>query len=121
MNARGTQQHAGIFILGYTSLKTALLLHKIAPVNFPMVTTVTHKTVSEGGPNLMEPDSCLWETTYLYDEWALSTCPEKKSKLTSHFQRRLLGPMHLRLEITYVAYIKYRIENFGSLNHACSI
>ena len=40
MNARGAQQHAGIFILWYTSLKMALLLHKSALVNFPMATTV---------------------------------------------------------------------------------
>ena len=60
----------------------------------------------------MEPDPCLWETTYLYDEWALSTCPEKKSKLTSHFQRRLLGPMHLRLEITYVYSCLHKLPNW---------
>ena len=40
MNALGTQKHAGIFILWYTSLKMALLLHKTALVNFPMATTV---------------------------------------------------------------------------------
>ena len=40
MNARGAQQHAGIFILWYTSLKMALLLHKTALVNFPMATIV---------------------------------------------------------------------------------
>ena len=40
MNAWGAQQHAGIFILWYTSLKMALLLHKTALVNFPMATTV---------------------------------------------------------------------------------
>ena len=41
MNAWGAQQHAGIFILWYTSLKMALLLHKTALVNFPMATTVS--------------------------------------------------------------------------------
>ena len=40
MNAWGYQWHGGIFILQYTSLKTVLLLHKIALVNFPMATTV---------------------------------------------------------------------------------
>ena len=40
MNVYGAQQHAGIFILWYTSLKMALLLHKTALVNFPMATTV---------------------------------------------------------------------------------
>ena len=40
MNARGTQRHDGTSILPYTSLKRAVLLHKIALVNFPMATTV---------------------------------------------------------------------------------
>ena len=40
MNAQGAQWHGGIFILQYTSLKMALLLHKTTLVNFPMATTV---------------------------------------------------------------------------------
>ena len=44
MNAYGAQQHAGISILLYISLKIALLLHKTALVNFPMATTVPNVT-----------------------------------------------------------------------------
>ena len=40
MNVQGTQRHDGIFILGFTSLKMAVLLHKTVLVNFPMATTV---------------------------------------------------------------------------------
>ena len=40
VNARGAQRHDGIFILQYTSLKMAILLHKTALVNFPMATTL---------------------------------------------------------------------------------
>ena len=40
MNALGVQLHGGIFILRYTSLKMAVLLHKTALLNFPMATTV---------------------------------------------------------------------------------
>ena len=40
MNAQAAQRHDGVFILQYTSLKMADLLHKTALVNFPMATTV---------------------------------------------------------------------------------
>ena len=51
----------------FDTLKTSKILiqnkhpfHKFSlTLNFSMVTTVTHKTVSEGGPNLMEPDPSL--------------------------------------------------------------
>ena len=39
MNAQGFQRHDGIFILRYTFLKMAVLLHKTALANFPMATT----------------------------------------------------------------------------------
>ena len=40
MNARGAQCDFGTFLLQYTYLKMALLLHKIALIIFPMGTTV---------------------------------------------------------------------------------
>ena len=45
MNACGAQWHGNIFILQYTFLKMALLLHKTALVNFPMATTVFLRSV----------------------------------------------------------------------------
>ena len=39
MNARGVQRLDGIFILRYTSLKMAVLLHKSVLVNFPIATS----------------------------------------------------------------------------------
>ena len=40
INAQGPHWNSDIFILRYTSLKMAVLLHKTALVNFPMATTV---------------------------------------------------------------------------------
>ena len=47
MNGPGVQWRGGIFILEKSSLKMTVLLHKIALVNFPMVTTVINNLVSE--------------------------------------------------------------------------
>ena len=41
MNAQGAQRHDGIFMLQYTSLKMAILLHETTLVNFPMATAVS--------------------------------------------------------------------------------
>ena len=40
MNAQEAQWHGDIFILRYTSLKIAVLLHKTALVKFPIATNV---------------------------------------------------------------------------------
>jgi len=48
MNARGPQGHDGIFIVRYTSLKMAVLLHKTALVNFATATTAVHYCLPGG-------------------------------------------------------------------------
>ena len=40
------QWHSGTFVLRYTSLKMAVLLHKTALINFPMATTVNEQDLA---------------------------------------------------------------------------